>query len=67
MAKTLIQFIDKSYNFPLEEYIENAPLMRERVNEVYPQIKDTCWAYKEGNAHLFTGDVKCGLQPDLVI
>jgi hypothetical protein len=67
MAKTLIQFIDKSYNFPVGEYIEDAPLMRKKVNEVYPQIKDTCWAYKDGNAHLFTKDVKCGLQADLVV
>ena len=67
MAKTLIQFIDKSYNFPIEEYLEDAPLIRRKVLEVYPLIKDTCWAYKEGNDCLFTKDIKCGLQADLVI
>ena len=67
MAKIMVQFIDKYYNFPIREYIEDAALMRKKVLEVYPQIKDMCWAYKVGNDHLFTKDIKCGLQEDLVI
>ncbi|HCX90264.1 MAG: hypothetical protein COW04_00525 [Deltaproteobacteria bacterium CG12_big_fil_rev_8_21_14_0_65_43_10] len=67
MAKSMAQFIDNSYNFPIREYIEDAALMRKKVLEVYPQIKDMCWAYKVGNDHLFTKDIKCGLQEDLVI
>jgi len=67
MAKTLVQFIDKSYNFPIGKYIDDAPTMRKKVLEVYPQIKDMCWAYKDGNDHLFTSDIRCGLQEDLVI
>ena len=67
MAKSLAQFIDKSYNLPLREYIEDAALMRKKVLEVYPQIKDMCFAYKAGNNHLFTKNIKCGLQPDLMI
>lgn len=67
MAKSIAQFIDKSRNFPMRDYIDDAPLMREKVLEVYPEIENYCWAYSAGNDHLFTKDVKCGLQEDLVI
>jgi len=67
MAKSLAQFIEKSRNFPLGDYIEDAQLMREKVLESFPEIKDYCWAYNLENDHLFTKDVKCGLQEDLVI
>ena len=67
MAKSLAQFIDKSYDFPIRDYIEDAPLLRRKVLEAYPEIGDMCWAYNVKNDHLFTKDIKCGLQPDLVI
>lgn len=67
MAKSLAQFIDKSYDFPMGEYLDDAPLMRKKVLDVYPQIKDYCWAYNVKNDHLFTKEVKCGLQEDLVV
>lgn len=67
MAKSLAQFIDKSYDFPMGEFIDDAPLMRENVFKAFPEIKDYCWAYNVENGHLFTKDVKCGLQEDLVI
>ena len=67
MAKSLAQFIDKSTNFPLGDYLEDAPLMREKVFEAFPSVKNMCWAYNVENNHLFTKDVKCGLQEDLII
>ena len=67
MAKSLAQFIDKSYEFPIDDYIDDAPLIRRKVLEVYPQIGDMCWAYNVGNDHLFSREIKCGLQPDLII
>ena len=67
MAKSLAQFIDQSFQFPFREYIEDAARMRKKVLEVYPQIGDMCFAYNVGNDHLFTEEIKCGLQEDLVI
>lgn len=67
MAKSLYQFIDKSYNIPFAEYIDNASLFREKVLDLYPGIEGMCMAYNTENNHLFTKDVKCGLMEDLVI
>ena len=49
------------------EYIEDAPLLRKTILENYPPIKDMCWAYNAENDHLFTKEIKCGLQEDLII
>ena len=67
MAKSLAQFISKSYDFPIEDYIDDASLLRKTILESYPMIGDMCWAYNVENDHLFTKDVRCGLQTDLVI
>lgn len=67
MAKSLYQFIDKSYNIPFSGYIDNAPLFREKVLALYPDIKGMCMAYNTENNHLFTKDVRCGLMEALVI
>jgi len=67
MARSLVQFLDKSDNFPLKDYIDEAPLMRKKVLERYPGVKNMCWAYMEGNEYLFTKDIRCGLQEDLII
>jgi len=67
MPKGLMQFLVKSQNLPLKEYINDASMLREKILEAYPQITDMCWAYNGKNQHLFTKDTKCGLQEDLAI
>ena len=67
MAKSITQFIPKELSFPIGDYIGNAPLLREKILESYPPVRDMCWAYNVGNNHLFTKEIKCGLQEDLVI
>jgi len=67
MAKCLHQFIDKSYEIPFAEHLDNAPLFREKVLAVYPGIDGMCLSYNTNNNHLFTKDVKCGLMEALVI
>ncbi len=67
MAKSLSQFIDKAYNIPINDLLDNAPLLREKVLDVYPEAKNMCWAYNLDNNHLFTKDIKCGLKGDLII
>ena len=67
MAKSLNQFIPKEFMFHLGDYIDDASALRKKILESYPPAKDMCWAYNIANDHLFTKDVKCGLQPDLVI
>ncbi len=67
MAKSLSQFIDNSYNILINELLDNAPLLKEKVFDVYPGARNMCWAYNLDNNHLFTRDIKCGLKAELVI
>ena len=67
MAKALSQFIDRSINLPLAEYIDDTPKLREKVLEIYPGAKNMCFAYNIKNNHLVTKDIKCGLKESLII
>ncbi|MDY6967988.1 MAG: DUF2889 domain-containing protein [Spirochaetota bacterium] len=67
MAKGLSQFINRSKNFIINDYIDDASVIREKVYEVYPDAKNMCWAYNTDNDHLYSKKIKCGLRDELAI
>ncbi|MFH2011857.1 MAG: DUF2889 domain-containing protein [Pseudomonadota bacterium] len=67
VARSMAQFIDNPQNLPLSDYIEDAGLIRNKIFEIYPKIKNMCFAYNIQNDHLFTKEVKCGLKADLML